>query len=455
MFRRSATRACVSSSVAVAMLAATMLVSLVSVALSGGDTFFGDDDVGGVLINAEGVLENTAPDVRNQLRSHREKLLKQLPDAAREASPMRMVSLRRLEEAIAAQLKNFQPLTDEMKYLGGLQRVEYVFVVPEQKDIILAGPGEALRIDARGTVVGETSGLPVLQLDDLLVALRSADAARNGGISCSIDPTPEGLARYQRFMKTQTVITQQTVAGVEEALGAQMITVKGVPETSRFATVMVSADYRMKRIAMGLDPSPVKGLPNFLEMMPANSRKVEMPRWWMAPHYEPMLKDDEGLSWQIRGQGVMCMTEEEVLTASGEKQKTGRTGTPAHRWAEMMTAKFSELAAKEPVFAELRNCIDLAIVGALIAQEDLTTRAGLPMKLLLDDGRLMIDSYNPPKQVSSQASVLKKGRNWLISTSGGVQFQPWELIQGPQQSTDLEIVRSKVEAAQAKHWWWN
>ena len=455
MFRRSATRACVSSPVAVAMLAATMLVSLVSVALSGGDTFFGDDDVGGVLINAEGVLENTAPDVRNQLRSHREKLLKQLPDAAREASPIRMVSLRRLEEAIAAQLKNFQPLTDEMKYLGGLQRVGYVFVVPEQKDIILAGPGEALRIDARGTVVGETSGLPVLQLDDLLVALRSADAARNGGISCSIDPTPEGLARYQRFMKTQTVITQQTVAGVEEALGPQMITVKGVPETSRFATVMVSADYRMKRIAMGLDPSPVKGLPNFLEMMPANSRKVEMPRWWMAPHYEPMLKDADGLSWQIRGQGVMCMTEEEVLTASGEKQKTGRTGTPAHRWAEMMTAKFSELAAKEPVFAELRNCIDLAIVGALIAQEDLRTRAGLPMKLLLDDGRLMTDSYNPPKQVSSQASVLKKGRNWLISTSGGVQFQPWELIQEPQQSTDLGTVRSKVEAAQAKHWWWN
>jgi hypothetical protein len=77
------------------------------------------------------------------------------------------------------------------------------------------------------------------------------------------------------------------------------------------------------------------------------------------------------------------------------------------------------------------------------------------MKLLLDDGQLMIDSYNPPKQVSSQASVLKKGRNWLISTSGGVQFQPWELIQEPQQSTELATVRTKVEAAQANHWWWN
>ena len=424
-----------------------------AVAIGGG--IFDDTDVGGVLVNAQGVLENTTPDVQNQLRAHREKLLKQLPDAARQASPMRMVSLRRLEEAVAAQLKNFQPLTEEMKYLAGLQRVEYVFVVPEQNDIVLAGPGEALRVDASGNIVGETSGMPVLHLDDLLVALRSADAARNGGISCSIDPTTEGLARFQRFMKTQKTMNQQTVAGVEQALGPQVITVSGVPQTSRFATVMVSADYRMKRIAMNLEPSPVKGLPSFLEMMPASSGKGLMPRWWLAPHYQPLVKDAEGLSWQIRGQGVKCLTEEEVLTASGEKRKTGRTETPAHRWAELMTEKFSELAAKEPVFAELRNCIDLAIVGALILQEDLTTKAGLPMTLLLDDSQLLIDSYNPPKQVPSQASALKKGRNWLISASGGVQFQPWDLIQDPQQSPELTTLRASAVVAEANHWWWN
>ena len=432
-----------------------LLISACAAAVALGGGIFDDTDVGGVLVNAQGVLENTTPDVQNQLRAHREKLLKQLPDAARQASPMRMVSLRRLEEAIAAQLKGFQPLTDEMKYLAGLQRVEYVFVVPEQNDIVLAGPGEALRIDARGNIVGETSGMPVLHLDDLLVGLRSANAARNGGISCSIDPTPEGLARFQRFMKTQTSMNRETVAGVEEALGPQVITVAGVPQTSRFATVMVSADYRMKRIAMNLEPSPVRGLPSFLEMMPARSGKGLMPRWWLAPNYEPLLKDAEGLSWQIRGQGVKCLTEEEVLTAGGEKRKTGRTETPAHRWAELMTEKFSELAAKEPIFAELRNCIDVSIVGALIMQEDLTGKAGLPMKLLLDDEQLLIDSYNPPKQVPSQASVLKKGGSWVISASGGVQFQPWDLIQDPQQSPELTTLRPEAATAAANHWWWN
>ena len=35
-----------------------------------------------------------------------------------------------------------QPLPDEVKYLAGLQRVQYVFVDPETKDVILAGPAE-------------------------------------------------------------------------------------------------------------------------------------------------------------------------------------------------------------------------------------------------------------------------------------------------------------------------
>lgn len=455
MFRHSVARARLLSRILMAALAATAFFSFASVAICGRGAFFNDRDVGGILVDAQGVLENTAPDAQHELRRRREQLLKNLPEATREASPMRMVSLRRLEEAISAQLKAFQPLTDEVKYLGGLQRVEYVFVVPEQRDIVLAGPGEALRIDHKGNVVGETSGLPVLHLDDLLVGLRSADAARHGGISCSIDLTPEGLERYQKFMQTQKTMNAQAVAGIENALGPQVITISGVPQSSRFASVMVSADYRMKRIGMKLDPSPVKGLPSFLEVMPGNSRKVQMPRWWLAPHYEPLLKDEEGLSWQIRGQGVKCMSEDEILTATGEKQKSGRAGTPAHRWAELMTEKYTDLAAKEPIFAELRNCIDLAIVGALLMQEDLPNKAGLPMALLLDEGQLVIDSYSPPKQVATQASVLKKGRNWLISASGGVQFQPWELIQDSQQSTQLATLRAAVNEAKVEHWWWN
>ena len=47
---------------------------------------------------------------------------------------------------------------------------------------MLVGPGEGWKVDGTGNVVGVTTGLPVMLLDDLLVALRSAKAAAQGGI---------------------------------------------------------------------------------------------------------------------------------------------------------------------------------------------------------------------------------------------------------------------------------
>ena len=45
-------------------------------------------------------------------------------------------------------------LTDEMRYLAGLQRVRYVFYYPDSKDIVLAGPAEGWVPDLAGRIVG-------------------------------------------------------------------------------------------------------------------------------------------------------------------------------------------------------------------------------------------------------------------------------------------------------------
>ena len=52
--------------------------------------------------------------------------------------------------------------------------------------------------------------------------------------------------------------------------------VNGVPADSHFARVLVAADYRMKRLAMNFDPSPVNGLPSYLHMIkPGAARHAE------------------------------------------------------------------------------------------------------------------------------------------------------------------------------------
>ena len=154
--------------------------------------------VGGVWVDADGVLRNRQVDETDKVRAAREAMLHPVPADAR-ALGLRKISLRRLEAAIADHLKTGEPLDDEMKYLAGLQHIQYVFVYPELGDIVLAGPGEGWKINADGDLVGLTTGRPVMWLDDLLVALRTAEATQQTGISCSINPTNEGIVRVSRL----------------------------------------------------------------------------------------------------------------------------------------------------------------------------------------------------------------------------------------------------------------
>ncbi|MBI3837988.1 MAG: DUF1598 domain-containing protein, partial [Planctomycetia bacterium] len=401
--------------------------------------------VGGVSIDARGMVTNVRVDELNELKQLREQAFKPVPgDLKRQA--LRKISLRQLEAAIAEHRKNAAPLSDEMRYLAGIERIQYVFVYPEQNDLVLAGPGEGWKLNAQGEVVGITTHRPVMLLDDLLVALRSIDSAQQSGISCSIDPTAEGLARLQSLLKKIHTVESDPrplLPGIERSLGPQTIRVTGVPDTSHFARVLVAADYRMKRLAMAFDEPPIAGLPNFLQMIKASGKpaKTMLPRWWLEPNYDALLADAEGLAWELRGAGVKALTEDEVMGASGERQRTGQANPLAKKWADNMTAHYDELSTKDAIFGQLRNCMDLAVVAALISKENLTEKCGWSMPLLLSPD-LAVESYNAPHQVDSQASALRKGSTWIISASGGVQIDPRHLLEKTIPSPALRSVRA-------------
>jgi hypothetical protein len=418
---------------------------------------FIQQQVGGVSIDARGVVTNVRIDELNELKQVREQALKAVPGDLKDHA-LRKISLRQLEAAIAEHRKNGIAISDDMRYLAGIQRIQYVFVYPEQNDIVLAGPGEGWKLNAQSEVVGITTHRPVMLLDDLLVALRSIEMAERTGISCSIDPTADGLSRLQSFFrKNHTVDSDPTplLPGIEQMLGPQTIHVTGVPDTSHFARVLVAADYRMKRLAMAFEEPPIAGLPNFLQMIKASSKSARpmLPRWWLAPDYDALLADADGLAWELRGAGVKALTEEEVINSSGERQRTGQANPLAKKWADNMTAHYDELSTKDAIFGQLRNCMDLAVVAALISKENLTEKCGWSMPLLLNPD-LLVESYNAPHQVDSQASMIQKGSTWIVSASGGVQIAPRQLVEKTVPSPALGTLRAKSAAASTA-WWWN
>jgi hypothetical protein len=120
-----------------------------------------------------------------------------------------------------------------------------------------------------------------------------------------------------------------------------------------------------------------------------------------------------------------------------------------------MTQYYSELAVAEPVFGELRNCMELAVVGAIVARIRFQEPDGCGLPLLLDESLLRTAELPPPMQVDSKTSMLKKGRNWVISASGGVAIRSWELVEKARTSDAPAATRAKALAGPSPKWSWN
>jgi hypothetical protein len=415
--------------------------------------------VGGISIRSDGLIESATVDFLGKLGAERARLIKKASADVTAAATLRKVSLRGLEEAITESLNSGKPLSEEVCFLAGLQEIRYIFVYPEQKDIVLAGFGEGWRVDARGNVVGITTGRPVLLLDDLLTALRTAESTAKAGISCSIDPTAEGVQQLRSHVATlQTMNNKHAIStGLEKALGRQLVTFSGVPATSHFANVLVAADYRMKRLAMNFEHSPVRDMPSFLNMYTSTGLGMDnmMQRWWLEPKYDAVLRSPDSLAWEFDGATVKCMTEEDYATANGQRDHAGKANAVAQKWADNMTAHYDELAVAEPVFGELRNCMQLALMGAIVAHDRMADRAGCNLATLLQDSTLKTVDMPAPKQVDSKVSMVKQGHNYIISASGGVNIQPGRTASHARQSSVPAEARLKARSAGKSLWYWN
>jgi hypothetical protein len=439
------------------VLCATVLMAA-PLGLFAGRINFGNR-VGGVSIDPTGIVGE--PSVEDK-----DALLKKLQKTFKTASPelnlpqeMRKISLKGLLAVVEeAYRNNHGQLPDEVHYLAGLQRIEYVLVYPEENDIVLAGPGEGWTMDDQANVVGITTGRPVLRFDDLLVAFRTVEAARTEGISCSIDPTKEGIRRLTQVLESvRRTGTNPRLAEpqMRKAFGAQQISFTGIPANSHFARVLVAADYRMKRIAMELTPSPVRDLPSYVSLLKKTRQTTVTPRWWLACSYEPVAQSEDGLVWKIRGQGVKTMTEDETLNAEGERTSTGKTSPAAAKWAELMTANYDQLSAEDKVFGKLRNLMDMCVAAAIIERYGLRDVAGCDLALLYDSSSVVeVEKWNAAKIVPPQFSFIKSRAGIIVTASGGVQVGSWEVAS----NTEVSVPDGQLHAAaktKTKRWWWN
>ena len=83
---------------------------------------------------------------------------------------------------------------------------------------------------------------------------------------------------------------------------------------------------------------------------------------------------------ELVGDGVKLVGEDELVSGSGRRSAAGtfQQGQPV--FVTAFTKKYPEVADRSPIYAELRNLIDLAVVAAHIQQQDYYGKAQWKME---------------------------------------------------------------------------
>lgn len=413
--------------------------------------------VGGVAVNADSVLSRSGQRIDAATVDKISNSLRAADTDIGSVSKLRMVSLKSLDREIKNCIKDNKPIPVEVQFMAGLQRVEYLIVDAENNDLILAGPGEGLKTDAFGNVVGAKSGTPAIHLEDFLTAMRSSDKARSGqGISVSMDPTAEGVKSLQAYYE-KFQFSPQLVKQVEQAMGEHTITLTGVPKDSRYSQVLVAADHRMKRLAMGLEQSNAQNLPSILEMAKQkNARRMRgAPRMWMECNYESVATDEAESIYELRGQGVKTLTENAMFDEDGKSKVQKKQNKFAEAWADNLTERFEEVSQAEPVFRDLRNLMDLSVIAAIISKNDMLNKMGLKIDAITGDA-VQMPSRPVPSSVPTACSFVNIKGNYVVTASGGVQVDSWAVAGNTK--VDAQLAKTSAVALAANDgtsWWWN
>lgn len=430
----------------------------------------------GISIDAEGTLDaRTFKDFDGRLL--RERMAAAKAAKAGEvwaAAKLRKVSLVRLERALEAEIAAGRGPDDVLRHLAGLTRVQYVFCVPaadgKAGDVILAGPAEPFALDAAGRAIGLTSGRPILQLEDLAVALRAypPDRRERPFLGCTINPSADGLAKLVEFQKTvprsirndqRAAVAEAMAKGVADSLGQAEIVVFGVSPRTHFAQVLVEADYRMKRIAIGAEPPPIK-MTTFIGALESPQQGM-LQRWWFTPDYKCVRLADDKLAAELVGQGVQLQAEDKLIGADGSLAAAGAKPNKASElYTLSFTRKYPEISAASPVYAQLRNVIDLAITAALIRRHDYYAHADWDAALLRDEARYPVETLPAPQRVSCVVNSLWKGSRLLTPAGGGISIRPDEALKTenvlPDENQAVATQQRKVEIPkEAERWWWD
>jgi hypothetical protein len=428
----------------------------------------------GVMVDARGAMKPVVDAAETaRLGALRREAAQLSADAhgARRRSALRKVSLTRLDRELQLRRAQGRPIDEELAMLAGLEKIRYVFVYPETGEIVIAGPAGDWYRGRENRMLSVETDRPVLLLDDLAVLMRR-EFDSGVPFGCSIDPTKEGLNALQAFATESAKrplapgTRPKWTAQLGEKLGPQNIRIYGIDPASHAAAVLVEADYRMKLVGIGREEGTLD-VPDYFELAKASKNRnfaaLSLLRWWFTVEYDALLTTDKRDVYELRGQGVRLEGENEFLAAGGARVATGKADEFNQEFADRFTKHFEMLAQKYPIYAELQNVFDLALVAAVLKNDGVAQRCGWEANGLRDPAIFDVERRNVPATVDSVVNSTELTPTTIMAAAaGGVSVDLRSLARGESMEIDDRGALVKVRGSAAspedlrpRGWWWD
>ena len=344
-----------------------------------------------------------------------------------EEKQLRFISLPRLFAQVKALTDAGKPIPDDLRCLGGITKLQYLFVRPQEKDLIVAGLTEPFDVNAPGRPLGLHTGRPVLQLDDLVVALRSCGPKHEGKpLGCKIDMEEQAMAKMMKTLSNMSGLVKSApdqrgavAQAMAKAAGEQYVQFLNLQADSRFAYVTLEADYLLKRLVIGLDQPPVKGVVTYLSTQETPDPVSN--RFWFEVNYEPLLVSAGGDAFEIRGQSLRISTRKHFTDGPDEATAS------AKQYAQHVTKHLPRLAQAIPAFADLENLSDLGLVASLIASDKLHEKAQWDLSWVIDEKGYAFAKITVPKTAKTLVNYRATSR-MVLYIGGGVLLDHGQVI---------------------------
>ena len=154
---------------------------------------------------------------------------------------------------------------------------------------------------------------------------------------------------------------------------------------------------------------------------------------------------------------MQLQSEDKVIGPDGSLlNSAAQPNKASDLFTKSFTDKYEEIAAADPVYAQMRNQIDMLVAAAFLQREDAYATTNWPAEVLQT---LPIAKHPTPKQAPCAANSLWKGNRLLTPAGGGVSIQPHLAFDKDRETAD-DGSAAKARAAAVKKvaddvWWWD